>query len=209
VTFQSFTSVLFRRSALPAKRNTMRRSAQRMTLESVQTEIDELRDQTAVVERQLAKARENQDKEAVSCCQKRLLKLAKCRTEHIKRLAEQQKYQHELELRLLRAQAAGRFAADSSELFSSKMYSQQPLQFLKMSSVPYLLLPQKLEQPYFANVAVCKPLLSALLYSACGIHMVMVLAGCSMAVPIVGCGLKQCCAPGAHAALVELELAHA
>ncbi len=60
-----------------------------------------------------------------------------------------------------------------------------------------MLLPQKLEQvsvAYFANVAVRKPLLFALLYVACCIHMRMVLivlAGCSMAVPIAVCGLKR------------------
>ncbi len=88
-------------------------------LESVQTDIDELKAQTAMVERQLAKARENQDKEDMCYCQKRLLEFAKCLTEHVKRLAEQEKclaeqekYQEEKDLLLLRAQTAGWFAAD-------------------------------------------------------------------------------------------------
>ena len=36
--------------------------------------------------------------------------------------------------------------------------------------------------------------------------VLVVVAGCSMAVPIVVVVLKQCCAPGSHSALVKLEL---
>ncbi len=101
----------------------MRRSAQRRTLESVQTDIDELEAQTAMVERQLAKAQENQDKEVMCRCQERLLELAKCLAEQEKCLAEQEKYQEEQDLLLLRAQTAGWFAADQCGLCLSNMCS--------------------------------------------------------------------------------------
>ena len=93
--------------------------------------------------------------------EKRLAEQEERLAEQEKRLAEQERYQHEMELLLLQAQTAGWFAADQC---GHCMSNVQPLQFPDMS------LPQKLRQVSvagFANVAVCKPLLSALLYNAC------------------------------------------
>ena len=68
--------------------------------ESVQTNIAELKEQTEILEQQLARAQNKQDKEDIRYYQTRLLV-------NEQRLAEQERYQHEKDLLLLQAQTAG------------------------------------------------------------------------------------------------------
>ena len=91
-------------------------------LQSGQTNIDELKAQTAMVERQLAEIQENKEDIDVCYCQKRLLIFAERLAEQEqrlaeqeKRLAEQEKYQQEKDLLLLRVQTAGWFAVGQCE----------------------------------------------------------------------------------------------